>query len=222
MLLDLMGFTSVAQYLQHKLDSSLAQAKVDLLAASVWLSLGAGLVTPLGGSAAYNHLIQAVTQDGAATDNLTFVWLLLLVYYTTKCGVMSVATGWRALAARSAEPEQLQQLEQLKSQHQRRAYWQLQEQLITYDNRANKCYVGFALASTLLGVLLIMKGGPDNLQMQLETLEQGALSALLMMTWLFWECYFSSIGAVVQLVHVGSAWVSKLQHKQKWQRSDNE
>lgn len=42
------------------------------------------------------------------------MWLLLLVYYTTKCGVMSVATGWRALAARSAEPEQLQQLEQLK------------------------------------------------------------------------------------------------------------
>jgi hypothetical protein len=110
----------------------------------------------------------------------------------------------------------------LQSQHQRRAYWQLQEQLIRYDNRANRCYTEFALASMLLGMLLLMKGGPDNLQMQLETVDQTALSGLVLMMWLFWECYFSSIAAVVQLVQLGSAWVSKLQHKQKWQRSDSE
>jgi hypothetical protein len=110
----------------------------------------------------------------------------------------------------------------LQAQHQRRAYWQLQEKLIRYDNRANRCYSEFALASMLLGMLLLMKGGPDNLQMQLETVNQGALSGLVLMMWLFWECYFSSIGAVVQVVQLGNAWVSKLQHKQKWQSSDNE
>jgi hypothetical protein len=97
-----------------RLDTTTAQVKVDLLQASVWLSLGAGLVTPLGGYATYTHLIHEVTQGGSATDNLTFVWLLLLVYYTVKGGVMSVATGWRAMAAHAAEPEVLQELEQLQ------------------------------------------------------------------------------------------------------------
>jgi hypothetical protein len=109
-----------------------------------------------------------------------------------------------------------------QAQHQRRAYWQLQEKLIRYDNRANRCYSEFALASMLLGMLLLMKGGPDNLQMQLETVNQGTLSGLVLMMWVFWECYFSSIAAVVQVVQLGSAWVSKLQHKQKWEASDNE
>jgi hypothetical protein len=109
----------------------------------------------------------------------------------------------------------------LQSQHQRRAYWQLQERLIRYDNRANRCYAEFALASMLLGVLLLMKGGPDNLQMQLETVDQAALSGLVLMMWVFWESYFSSIAAVVQLVQLGSAWVSKVQHKQKWQSNDD-
>jgi hypothetical protein len=97
-----------------RLDTSLAQSKVDLLHASIWLSLGAGLVTPLGGYATYTHLIHEVTLNGAATDNLTFVWLLLLLYYTVKGGVMSLATGWRALSAHAAEPELLQDLEQLQ------------------------------------------------------------------------------------------------------------
>jgi hypothetical protein len=80
----------------------------------MWLSLGAGLITPLGGYTTYTHLIHEVTQGGSASDNLTFVWLLLLVYYTAKGGVMSVATGWRAMSAHAAEPELLQQLEQLQ------------------------------------------------------------------------------------------------------------
>jgi hypothetical protein len=110
----------------------------------------------------------------------------------------------------------------LQTQYQRRAYWQLQEKLIRYDNRANRCYCEFALASMLLGLLLLTKGGADDLQLQLETVDQAALSGLVLMMWVFWECYFSSIGAVVQLVQLGSAWVSKLQHKQKWERSNSE
>jgi hypothetical protein len=97
-----------------RLDTTWAQAKVELLQASMWLSLGTGLITPLGGYATYTQLIHEVTQGGSANDNLTFVWLLLLVYYTAKGGVMSVVTGWRAMAAHAAEPELLQQLEQLQ------------------------------------------------------------------------------------------------------------
>jgi hypothetical protein len=97
-----------------RLDTTWAQAKVELLQASMWLSMGAGLITPLGGYATYTQLIHEVTQGGSANDNLTFVWLLLLVYYTGKGGLMSVATGWRAMAAHAAEPELLQQLEQLQ------------------------------------------------------------------------------------------------------------
>lgn len=87
------------------------QAKVDVLHASVWLSLGGGFMAALGGLPAYSHYVRDVTADGSASDNLTFAWLFLLGYYAAKGCVMSVATGWRAWAARAAEPEMLQDLE---------------------------------------------------------------------------------------------------------------
>lgn len=110
----------------------------------------------------------------------------------------------------------------LQKQHQRLGYWQLQEQLERLDNRANRTFTELAMASTLLGILIFKRGGLDNLSLQMDTVDQQALCGLLVMMWLFWETYFASIGAVLQLVTVATHFIEKWQHKQKWERDGKE
>jgi hypothetical protein len=213
-----LGFTSVSQYLQHKLDTAIKQAKVDSVAAIIWGILAFGVLTQMGGHNMYMHHIRQLTMNGNDSDNLMFVWVYILGYFTVKSCFMSLATGWRAFTARRAEQQQVQELEKLEKQHQRLAFWQLQEKLDRLDNRANRTFAEFALASLLLGLLIFMKGGLDDLALQMETMDERALCGLLVMMWLFWETYFAGIGAVVQLVTVATHFVEKWQHKQKWER----
>jgi hypothetical protein len=221
-MLDLLGFTSVAQYLQYKLDTATKQAKVDSVGAILWSSLAFAVLTQMGGHDMYMHHIRQLTMNGSAGDNLMFLWVYILGYFTVKSCCMSLATGWRAFTARRAEQHQVHELEHLEKQHQRLAFWQLQEKLDRLDNRANKTFAEFALASLLLGLLIFMKGGLDDLALQMETMDEQALCGLLVMMWLFWETYFAGIGAVVQLVTVATHFVEKWQHKQKWERDSSE
>lgn len=113
-MLDLLGFTSVAQYLQYKLDTAVRQAKVDCMAAAIWAGLAYAVLTNMGGHAAYMQHFRALTLNGSASDNLMFLWVYILGYFTVKGCVMSLATGWRAMTERQAEPEKVQELEKLQ------------------------------------------------------------------------------------------------------------
>eukprot|EP00878_Enallax_costatus_P004923 GHUV01005178.1.p1 GENE.GHUV01005178.1~~GHUV01005178.1.p1 ORF type:complete len:264 (+),score=96.26 GHUV01005178.1:902-1693(+) len=221
-MLDMLGFTSVAQYLQYKLDLAVKQAKVDGIGAAMWGTLAFCVLSHMGGHAQYMQYIRELTVNGTASDNLVFLWVYILGYFTVKSCFMSFATGWRAMTARKGEAGKVQELEKLEKHHQRLGYWQLQEQLERLDNRANRTFSELALASMLLGILIFMRGGMDNLFLQMDTVDQQALCGLLVMMWLFWETYFAGIGAVVQLVTVATHFVEKWQHKQKWERDGRE
>eukprot|EP00775_Hariotina_reticulata_P013704 gene13704-13826_t len=217
MLLDMLGFTSVSQYLQYKVHQALKQAKVECCAAALWGSLSLAMLLPLGGPTAYHEMMRSLDKD-----SLLFVWVYLLGYYTVKGAVMSVATGWREWSDRSAEEQQMADIAQLESQLQRRAYWQVQERRARWENRANRTYTEFSLASLLLGVLILSSGGPDKLQLQLDALDQDTMSTLLIMLFLFWESYFAGIGAFVQLVQLATAFISKWQHTAKWEKKQGQ
>eukprot|EP00879_Flechtneria_rotunda_P007578 GHRR01007949.1.p1 GENE.GHRR01007949.1~~GHRR01007949.1.p1 ORF type:complete len:381 (+),score=117.85 GHRR01007949.1:778-1920(+) len=218
MMLDMLGFSSVAQYLQFKFDQAMKQAKVSALAAVMWGTIAIVCLAPLGGPSAYSRLMVALTQDNAAADNLTFLWAGVLTHYIVKGCVMSLATGMRSWLAKTKEADLLQELEQVEKSKQRLAFWQLQDRMSRLEDRANRTYTEFTLASMLLGLLLLMRGGPDNMQLQLETVDQSVLSELLVLVWLFWESYFASIVALVHIIQLVTAWLEKWTHQQRWQK----
>lgn len=113
-MLDMLGFTSVAQYLQYKLDSAIKQAKIDSIGAVMWGILACGVLSDMGGHAQYMQYIRELTLNGSASDNLGFLWVYILGYFTVKSCFMSFATGWRAMTGRKAEEGKVQELEKLE------------------------------------------------------------------------------------------------------------
>jgi len=53
---DMLGFTSVSQYLQHKVHQAVKQAKVACCAAVLWGTLSLAMLAPLGGPPAYDEV----------------------------------------------------------------------------------------------------------------------------------------------------------------------
>jgi hypothetical protein len=74
------------------------------------------------------------------------------------------------------------------------------------EKRTRRTYTQFTVACLLLGLLLLHLGGPDDVQLQLETLDQDLYSRLIFQMWLFWESYFAGIAAVVALGKLGGRW----------------
>lgn len=81
------GFTSVAQYLDNKTATAAGQAKLSLAAVLIWALMGAAMVLPLGGlSTAYSDSLAILTDGGLQMDNLLFLWVAVLAYFSVKVG----------------------------------------------------------------------------------------------------------------------------------------
>jgi hypothetical protein len=81
------GFTSVAQYLDNKTATAAAKAKVSLSAVLTWTLMGAVMVLTLGGlSTAYSDSLAILTDGGLQMDNLLFLWVAVLAYFSVKVG----------------------------------------------------------------------------------------------------------------------------------------
>lgn len=86
------GFTSVAQYLEHKTATTGGEAKVSIAAVSIWALIAAAMVVPLGGASAYSDSLAIFTDGGLEMGNLLFLWVAVLSYY-------SIKVGWGAACA---------------------------------------------------------------------------------------------------------------------------
>ena len=96
----------------------------------------------------------------------------------------------------------------------RRAWWSWLERIYQSEKRTKRTYTQFTVACLLLGLLLLHMGGPDDVQLQLETLDQDLYSRLIFQMWLFWESYFAGIAAVVALGKLVGRWVRWWRYRQ--------
>lgn len=86
------GFTSVAQYLDSKTATAAGQAKLSLAAVLTWALMGAAMVLPLGGlSTTYSDSLAILTDGGLQMDNLLFLWVAVLAYFSVKVGAATAA-----------------------------------------------------------------------------------------------------------------------------------
>jgi hypothetical protein len=82
------GFATIAQYLDHKVSSTGAEAKVSMAGVLLWGLMAAAMVAPLGGTSAYTDSITILTDAGLEMGNLVYLWVAILGYYTVKvCGL---------------------------------------------------------------------------------------------------------------------------------------
>lgn len=91
------GFSTVAQYLDHKVSNTGADAKVSMAGVLLWGLMAAAMVVPLGGTAAYTDSITILTDAGLQMGNLVYLWVAILGYYTTKVCGHSTGNGHRVL-----------------------------------------------------------------------------------------------------------------------------
>lgn len=81
------AFTSIAQYLDSKMATAAGQAKLSLAAVLTWALMGAAMVLPLGGlSTAYSDSLAILTDGGLQMDNLLFLWVAVLAYFSVNVG----------------------------------------------------------------------------------------------------------------------------------------
>lgn len=187
-------FEALGMSIDDFLSERSQQAKRDMRArtvgASVWGVLATVGFIALGGMRGYYTDLYVLTGGHAFESNTTFVWMLLLGYFSVKGAVMAAVASVRAFLFAQQQPEP-----DFKKSGAA-AWWRWQECSWRRERAAAGAFVEFAVSFTVLGALVVAAGGADDVQLRIDTLDQGALCRLTVALWLFWECYLSGIAGM--------------------------